>query len=173
MVFGLLITLLIWIVPKETALMILGVGLLGGLWFIDLVMRGFHVPVISDLVNHLERPDAYPGMGAFFFVFSSLVTLILFPSDVTAIGVLVLSVLDGMATLIGLRYGKTRIINHKSLEGSGGAVFITFLVLLFLMNPVQSAVIAIIAGFFELVSPIDDNLLIPPVIGVLLTIIPW
>lgn len=173
MVFGLLITLLIWTVPKETALMVLGAGLLGGLWFIDLVMRGFRVPIISDLVDHLERPDAYPGMGAFFFVFSSLVTLILFPSDITAIGVLVLSVLDGMATLLGLRFGKTRIINHKSVEGSGGAIFCTFLVLLFLMNPVQSAVIAFVAGIVELVSPVDDNLLIPPVVAVLLIIIPW
>ncbi len=172
MAFGLLITLLIWSVPRQTAIMVLGAGLLVGLWLIDLVMRGYNIPVISDLVDHLERPDAYPGMGAFFFVFSSLVTLILFPSEITAIGVLVLSVLDGMATLLGLKYGKTRIIHNKTMEGTGGAIFITFVILLFLMNPVQSAVIACIAGIVELASPIDDNLLIPPVIAVLLTLIP-
>lgn len=173
MVFGLLITLLIWIVPRDFSLMILGAGLLGGLWFIDLEMRGIHVPIISSLIEHLERPGVFPGKGAFFFVFSSLVTLILFPSEITAIGVLVLSVLDGMATLFGLRYGRIRIINHKSIEGSLGAVLITFLILLVIMNPVQAAIISIVAGVVELGSPVDDNLLIPLVVAVLLTVIPW
>ena len=173
LIFGLLITLLIWIVPKEEALMILGAGLLVGLGFIDLTMRGIQVPVISHLLHYLERDGVFPGKGAFFFVFSSLVTLILFSSPTAAVGVLVLSVLDGMATLIGLRYGRIRIINHKSIEGSGGAVLITFCVLVFIMNPVQAIVISVVAGIVELASPVDDNLLIPLVVAVLLTYIPW
>ncbi|PKL59886.1 MAG: hypothetical protein CVV33_05535 [Methanomicrobiales archaeon HGW-Methanomicrobiales-4] len=171
--FGLLIAFLIWSVPKNISLTILGAGLLGGLWFIDLAMRGIQVPVISHLLLHLERDGVFPGKGAFFFVFSSLVTLILFPSEITAISVLVLAVLDGVATLIGLRYGRIRIINHKSIEGSGGAVIITFMALAFFMNPVQAAAISVVAGIVELASPIDDNLVIPPVVALLMTFIPW
>ncbi|MFH0968273.1 MAG: hypothetical protein V1862_11390 [Methanobacteriota archaeon] len=173
LVFGLLIALLIWSIPKEIALMVLGAGLLGGLWFIDLSMRDIQVPVISHILLYLERDDVFPGKGAFFFVFASLVTLILFPSEIAAISVLVLSVLDGLATLIGLRYGRIRIINHKSIEGSGGAIIITFLVLIFIINPVQAAIISVVAGIVELASPIDDNLIIPPVVAVLMTFIPW
>ena len=172
LVFGLLITALIWIVPKDQVLILLGAGLLGGLWFIDLAMRGIHVPVISHLLLYLERDGVFPGKGAFFFVFSSLVTLILFPSEIAAIGVLVLSVLDGFATLIGLRYGRIRIINHKSIEGSGGAVLITIVVLLFVLSPVMAVVIAVIAGIVELASPVDDNLIIPLIVAILLTILP-
>ncbi len=172
MVFGLLIALLIWIFPRDTALMVLGAGLLGGLWFIDLIMRGFRLPVISSLVDSLERPGVFPGKGAFYFVFSSLVTLILFPPAITAVGVLVLAVLDGLATIFGLRYGRIRIINHKSIEGSGGAVLITFLVLLLFLSPAQALVVALVAGIVELGSPVDDNLLIPLVVAILLTVIP-
>lgn len=173
LVFGLLIALLIWLVPREQVLLILGAGLLAGLWIIDLTIRGIRIPVISHLLLHLERDGVFPGKGAFFFVFSSLVTLMFFPSPVTAGAVLVLSVLDGTATLIGLRYGRIRLINHKSIEGSLGAVLITVFVLIWFMNPVQAVVISVIAGIVELASPVDDNLVIPPVVAVLMTLIPW
>lgn len=173
LVFGLLISLFIWLVPKEQSLIILSAGLLGGLCIIDLTMHNIEIPGISHLLFHLERPGVIPGKGAFFFVFSTLITLILFPSFVAAQSVLVLAVLDGMATIFGLKYGRIRIINHKSIEGTGGAILVTWLVLLMIMNPVQAAVIAIISGIVELVSPIDDNLLIPVVVAVLITFIPW
>ncbi len=172
LVFGLLISLFIWMVPKEQAVIVLGIGLLGGLWIIDLAMRDVQLPGISHLLYHLERPGVIPGKGAFYFVFSSLICLILFPSSIAAEGVLVLAVLDGMATIFGLRYGRIRIINHKSIEGTGGAILITFLVLLFIMSPVLAALIAVVAGLVELVSPIDDNLVIPLVVSSLIFFIP-
>jgi dolichol kinase len=95
-----------------------------------------------------------------------------FPSQTAATAVLVLSVLDGFATIIGLRYGRIRIINRKSVEGSIGAVLITILVLVFLMPPVQAVIVAVVAGIIELGSPIDDNLVIPVVVASLLTVIP-
>jgi len=173
MVFGLLITLLIYYVPKESTLIILGVGLLVGFWFIDLEMRNIRVPLIHELLHHLERPGVFPGKGAFYFVFTALVTLILFPSSVAALGVLILSVLDGMATIFGLKYGRIRIINHKSIEGSCGAILVTFVVLLFFVNPVQAAVLSVVAGIVELGSPIDDNLLLPLVVDLLVVMVPW
>lgn len=171
--FGISIAALIWSGPKEAVLMILGTGLLIGLWFIDLAMRDIQVPVISHLLLYLERDGVFPGKGAFYFVFSSLITLMLFPSWIACTGVLVLSVLDGFATLIGLRYGRIRIINHKSVEGSLGAVVITLLVLILFLTPVQAVIISVVAGIAELASPVDDNLVIPPVVAVLLTLIPW
>jgi phytol kinase len=173
MVFGLLITLLIYIVPKESTLLILGVGLLVGLWFIDLEMRKIRVPLIHQLLFHLERPGVFPGKGAFYFVFTALVTLIIFPSSVAAQGILILSVLDGMATLLGLRYGSIRIMNHKSIEGSFGAILVTFIVLLFFVDPVKAAVLSVVAGIVELGSPIDDNLLLPLVVDLLVVMVPW
>jgi len=173
MVFGLLITLLIYIVPKESTLLILGVGLLVGLWFIDLEMRKIRVPLIHQLLFHLERPGVFPGKGAFYFVFTALVTLIIFPSSVAAQGILILSVLDGMATILGLRYGRIRIMNHKSIEGSFGAILVTFIVLLFFVDPVKAAVLSVVAGIVELGSPIDDNLLLPLVVDLLVVMVPW
>jgi dolichol kinase len=173
LIFGLLITFFILTFPKDMVIMLLAAGLLGGLWFIDLAMRGINVPVISHLLYYLERDGVFPGKGAFFFVFSAFIITILFSSEIAATGVLVLAVLDGFATLIGLRYGRIRIINHKSIEGTAGAIIITIGVLFFFLSPIQAIVIAFIAGLVELASPVDDNLLIPLVVAILLAFIPW
>lgn len=172
-IFGLGIAAGIWYGPTELVLPILAAGLLVGLGLIDLVMRGGSIPIISHLLTHLERPGVFPGKGAFYFVFSAFVTLIFFPASVTALSVLVLAVLDGMVTILGLRYGRIRIINHKSIEGTGGAILVTFGILLMLVSPLNAVIIAVVAGIIELVSPIDDNLLIPPVVALLVTIMPW
>jgi dolichol kinase len=83
-----------------------------------------------------------------------------------------LAVLDGVATIAGTRFGRNRIYNGKSLEGTAAAIIITFLVLLLVMPAPGAFVVAVIAGIIEMFSPVDDNLVIPISICILLTAIP-
>jgi len=83
-----------------------------------------------------------------------------------------LAVLDGVATIAGTRFGRTRIYNGKSAEGTGTGIFITFLVLLLFISIHGALIVAVIAGIIELISPIDDNLVIPVSICLILTVIP-
>lgn len=83
-----------------------------------------------------------------------------------------LAVLDSITTLIGIRFGRHRIHNGKSWEGTLSGIAVTVHVLLpFLSFPATLAV-SIIAGTIELISPIDDNLVIPVGICIFLTPVP-
>jgi dolichol kinase len=103
---------------------------------------------------------------------STLACVILFTKPVVLPALIALAVLDGVATIAGIRFGRTRIYNGKSLEGTIAGIVVTFLVLLLVM-PVQGAlVVAVIAGIIEMFSPVDDNLVIPVSVCILLTTVP-
>ena len=170
--FGVGIAALIWLLPREIALFVIAVSLVVGLAIIDLCLKGYSIPVIREVLATLERKEEIPGKGAFFFVFSALILVILFPTLIAAASVLVLAVLDGMATIVGLAVGKHRIWNRKTWEGFAGGVVAAIAVLLPLFPPVSAVTAAVVAGIVELVSPVDDNLVVPFAVAVLLLFIP-
>lgn len=170
--FGVGIAAVIQWLGKDLALPVLLVSLLGGLALSDTIARGHRIPLVSRLIHDLERPDVMPGKGAIFFVFSSTLCLFFFPVQVVVPAVLTLAVLDGVSSLAGQYYGKHRIWNGKSWEGTAAGIAATAAVLCILIAPLQALAIALIAGLIELVTPVDDNLVIPPAVCLLLTLLP-
>lgn len=170
LLFGLLVAGVILFFPTYHAAMIIGFSLYIGLIMIDLCEKGYRIPLISNIIDHMGREGEFPGKGAFFFVFSALVTLMFFPSTIAAISVAVLAVLDGFSTIIGIRFGKHRIWKKKTLEGFLGGVIITTVLLMFISTPIFAILISLVAGFVELLSPVDDNLIIPWVVAMLITV---
>lgn len=161
--FGVLIALGIFFLSREYAIMGLALGLFGGFVLIDLVDRGYRVPVASAMVKNLERTGRMPGYGAVCFVLSALFCLIFFPVEYVVAGVLTLAVLDSLSTIVGLHFGRHRIFNGKSWEGTAGGIIAACIPLVVLLPPpLTAAVAAVVAGIAELVSPIEDNLVIPP-----------
>lgn len=172
MIFGLGIAAMVLVLDRTTAIAILAGGLFVGLILIDLIIRRHTLPVISAIVNYVDRSDPLPGKGAFFFAVSALTCVVLFAAPVVVPALVSLAVLDGVATLAGRRFGRTRIFNGKSVEGTGAGMVVTFPVLI-LFLPVQGAlIVAVIAGIIEMFSPVNDNLVIPISICILLTSIP-
>lgn len=171
LIFGLLIAGLILFFPRYEAAMIIGFSLYVGLIIIDLCMKGYCIPGISNLITHMERDTSFPGKGAFFFVFSALVTVMFFPQQVAAVSVAVLAVLDGFSTIFGIRFGKHRIWKKKTLEGFLGGFIITALLMMLITAPFYAVLISLVAGLVELFSPVDDNLIIPWVVAILITIL--
>ena len=165
--FGVLIALAIFVLGREYAIMVLALGLFGGYVLIDLVDRGYRVPVASEMVMNLERTGKMPGYGAVCFVLSALFCLIFFPVDYVVAGVLTLAVLDSFSTIVGMHFGRHRIFNGKSWEGTDGGIIAACIPLAFLLAPVPAAAAAVVAGIAELFSPIEDNLVIPPVVCLL------
>jgi dolichol kinase len=171
-IFGLGIAGMVLILDHTSAMAVLAGGLFSGLVLIDLILRGYSLPVFSAVVNYVDRRDPLPGRGALYFAVSALTCVILFPVAIVVPALVSLAVLDGVAAIAGTRFGRKRIYNGKSVEGTGSGIFVTFLVLLLFM-PVHGAfVVAVIAGIIELFSPVDDNLVMPVGIGILLTVIP-
>jgi Dolichol kinase len=170
LLFGLLIVAVIAFVPKPQAIIIIAVSLLAGAVLIDALIHGFSIPMISRLVKNLGKRDAFPGKGAFFFVLSSLACLIVFDVSVVVPAVLALAVLDSVSTIIGVRLGRHRIYNGKSWEGFLSGIAITAACLLVILSPLYACITAVTAGIVEMFSPVDDNLLIPLVVCIVLSL---
>ena len=100
-------------------------------------------------------------------------TLFIFNEDMAIIGLLVLTISDSAAAIIGIKFGETQLVS-KSLEGSV-AFFITASIIVFLLSSAPAYVnfiTVIVATFVELFSTprINDNLLIPIAVALILTI---
>jgi phytol kinase len=168
--FGLAIAALIFLTPWIVALEVLMLGTLIGLIFTDAILQGFHVPLISSLVDRFERKGELPGKGALFFAVSCLFCVIFFPKEVVVPAIIAFSVLDGIAAIFGSYFGRHRIFGKKTAEGTFAGMAITSLILLPFLPAAWSALTVVVAGVIELISPLDDNLLIPPGVCIALTL---
>jgi len=168
-VFGIGIAVLISCCGKDLSLLVLSAVLLAGFILSDALARGYHIPLISHIVNEVERPGVVPGEGALLFFVSSLICLVLFPTPVVVPAVLALAVSDGISAIAGARYGRTRIRNGKSVEGALAGFAATAVVLLLVLPTFPAFLAAAVASAVEIISPVDDNLVIPVAVCVVLT----
>ena len=111
--------------------------------------------------------------GASWVIIGAAVTIFIFNENTAIIGLLVLSIADSAAAIVGIKFGKTQLFS-KSLEGSA-AFFITATIIIFSLSSAAAYInfIAVItATVVELFSTprINDNLLIPIVLALILTI---
>lgn len=172
LLFGLGIACLVLLAGRDASIAILAGGLLAGVILVDLVLRGHAIPVISPLLAHLDRDDPLPGRGAFFFAVSALFCVIIFPENIVVPALVALAVLDSVTTVTGRRFGRHRIYNGKTWEGSLAGIAAAAVALLVFLPPSGALPAALVAGITELVSPVDDNLVIPVAVCLLLAAFP-
>ena len=172
LLFGLCIAAMVLVAGQTVSIGILAGGLFIGVVMVDLILRGHRVPVFSALVEFGDRGDCLPGRGALYFAVSALVCVILFPVAISVPALVTLAVLDSVATIVGLRFGRTRISNGKSWEGTFAGIVVTAVALLPFLTVPGTVIIAVVAGAIEVVSPVDDNLVIPVAVCVLLALVP-
>ena len=169
LVFGLGIAGFVLVFDRNITISVLVLALFAGFILSDAISRGYTIPVVSTIIGGLERRDAAPGKGALFFALGALFSLVFFEKEVAFVGLVVLSLLDSITTIVGVRFGKTRIYNHKSLEGTLAGIAVTTAALCLLVPPMAALATAAVTGLAELLSPVDDNLVIPVVACLVLT----
>jgi len=153
------------------------------MFFFDNVFFATVPPISFIIINyisykrHLIKPMEREGKGSFGTIYFPIALLILVIASFTitnvyigAIGILVLGYGDGLAAVMGLKYGKRKLYREKTVIGSL-TMFITSCVvigfmMLYLTSLKQaiwiSLVIAIIAMLVELFTPKSlDNLTVP------------
>ena len=126
-----------------------------------------------NLLKAMER-GGKGNLGTVYFPISLLILVILTfgvleQPFIGAVGILVMGYGDGLAAVIGTKYGKHKIAFGKSIEGSltmflaSFAVAITILLISGVPNPYLIALgVAVIASIIELVTPKGlDNLSVP------------
>ena len=172
LLFGLLIAGMVWAAGKTNATAILAGGLFIGLVLVDLTLRGYRLPLFSVLLAHFDRNDHLPGKGALMFAGSALACVILFPVAIAVPAIVTLAVLDSVTAIAGQSLGRHRIFNGKSFEGTAAGIIVTAIILLAFVSPAGALACAVLAGIIELVSPVDDNLVIPVAVAVLLALMP-
>ena len=130
--------------------------------------------IYSNLFITFTRPIEQGILsGASWVIIGAAGTIFIFNENTAIIGLLVLSIADSAAAIVGIKFGGTQLYS-KSLEGST-AFFITTAMIVFLLSPVSfyiNFIAVVTATVVELFSTprINDNLLIPMVLALILTI---
>jgi dolichol kinase len=159
---------------------LLGVALAGAVWAWSMEIGRRWVPAVNTLLMKVFGPVAHPHeahrVNSATWYATALVALALcFDVHLGVAGLAVLGLGDPMAALIGRRFGRTELVNGRSLEGSVAFVLfgsVAAFAALALWHPelglrahlVLAGVTAVFGAVAELLTRrIDDNLAIPVV----------
>ncbi len=130
-----------------------------------------------NVLLKFERKDIpRPFMGAIWFFFTAGLAFLIFPLDIASASVFMLSIGDSFSTLVGIHFGRHKIVGKKSLEGTL-ACFLGCLFTLLIIPPLVVVPGAVAATLAEILPDIgvlknlknkgwiDDNFLIPIIAG--------
>ena len=179
-VFG--IFLWYWNLEKQTA-MILALSI--GSVLVACDIGRLQVPSLNRFFTFLFKPvlrdcemNKLSGLSAMMIGVALIVAL--FPKQVVLLALLYLAFADPLASYFGIRYGRDKLIGHKSLQGTlaaFGACFVVTALYLLAVGLMQerlfivSLIGALIGAFSELlpVGKLDDNFVFPILSSTLLT----
>ena len=144
--------------------------------FLDYAKSSFQI--INNIYFYffriVTRSSEYKKPTGATWVFTGIIlTVLLFKENIAITSLIILSISDSMAAIIGLKFGKTKLFS-KTLEGSFAFYLSTFLIISITTNlPLSYAIlISIVTTFSELVKlKINDNVIIPLTAGLLLMIV--
>ena len=125
----------------------------------------------SRMLYKFERKNTYFGSGAIWLALGALLSMGFIFSRNFLIAILAaIFIGDPLATIVGVKFGKHRIFynREKSVEGSF-AYFVAVLAVAYLFIGLYALPIALIAAFVESWGiKIDDNLMVPIILSILL-----
>lgn len=156
-----------FLVDKRTAIIILGV-LTGSIVIAELLrmnipyLRELYLRLFSDLTRPHEHQNNLTGASYVFL--GSLMVVWLFPKPIAVVALFFLTVGDSTACLVGMSFGRIRILGQKTLEGTL-AFIISSLLVTWWIPDIPFSVKLIGAGTASVLELIpwrfDDNLTIP------------
>lgn len=132
------------------------------------------LPAVNHALFRAEEQVKESAMTP--YAIAILLTLITFPKTISVIAILTLAIADPLSAIVGIRWGRRRIVPDKSLEGSAAFFLATFavtLAVLYLATLAAVSTIVVIAVLLAMAAAtvemlplrIDDNLTIPLVVG--------
>ena len=130
----------------------------------------------------LRQSESNKLSGVTFLVLGAGLSLFLFAKPVLILALLFLGVGDPLASFVGVKYGKTKLLHNKSLQGSMAAFFACSLIAFFYFHHFQLMtenilLVSLLAGICGMVSEmiplfkIDDNFTQPVLNGLFLSLL--
>jgi dolichol kinase len=176
--------LLRWVLDVDSTIAVT-VSVASAAWSMELSRRW--VPKINELLMWVLGPFAHPHEAwrinsATWYTTALVILSLVQDLAIASTAVIILGFADPAAAIIGRRWGKTKLVNGRSLQGSsafvavGTAVATSWLILAYGFSPslaltwgLSGALFGALAELFS--RRIDDNLSIPVgvAIGLLLT----
>ena len=126
--------------------------------------------VISNVIRKYESTSLW---GATYLIIGFLFITFIFDKNIVVTSMIISSVSDSLAAIFGIKYGRIRIFNGKSIEGLYVFIISTFTILFLTMslNIMYLLMISMIVAVTELFTPTKyDNLTIPMVSSITLYI---
>lgn len=160
-----------------------GVGILGfGLDFMRLQNENFNQLALKTLGPIFRKSEIEGFSGLPFYAMGVAMSIYFYHPDIAIISIFFLVLADPIASLVGVRFGKDKILPNKSLQGTV-ACFLTcyFIIVAYCWNTIASdydllafalagALMGAIGELFSAFN-IDDNITIPVVGGAGLTLV--
>lgn len=121
--------------------------------------------ILGSFVRDYENDDF---MSATYLVASSFLTVVLFDKYTAILSLLILSICDSAAAIAGMRFGKIKVYNHKTIEGTLAFILSGLFVLIFYNSLINIQfnylfiIMILIVSVVEHVTPTKfDNISIP------------
>jgi len=181
-----LAVIFIYFADKPTACILIGLSFLllfiGNSLLLYSKLRFLNDIKIKYFSFLLRDNEKYGYISSNWFLLGCFLSVLLFPKYVAMLGITVLIFGDAFAALIGMRFGKHKFKNGKSIEGTLAFIGVSYLFLAgfaIVLKPDLSFVIAsllsipaaAVSEIFSKQIKIDDNLLIPIIFGVLMVVL--
>jgi dolichol kinase len=115
------------------------------------------------------------AMSPLLFALGVLLSLTLYPKQVGFAAITILTLGDGTAKIMGKKFGVTHFPYNKAkkLEGTVAGIIASTMGCLLFVSPYKAVIVSTICMIIESVPlPINDNILIPLIAGLLFIIIP-
>jgi dolichol kinase len=142
------------------------------LLIINRVDRYYNLPFFSFILRKCRRSEDEKGF--IFFFIGIIITLIIFQFNqaIANAAILILLFGDAASTLIGRKWGKVKwpFQKNKTLEGSLAFILVGTILALTQINIIPALIGATAGAFVEVYSPIDDNIPIPIVAGLCISL---
>jgi len=180
-IFSTIIPILYIFTSKEFIVIFVGIGTVF-MFAIDFLKSGNNIinkiykRYLFDILREDEKQfDKVKITGGTYYASGIFLALIFFSKEVAILSILVMIWCDTFAAIIGIYFGKHRIFNQKTFEGSLSFLLSGFFIV-FILNFYFPDIITIKAGFITLFlvtiielynTKLNDNLVLPLVTGII------
>ncbi|AAT43967.1 diacylglycerol/polyprenol kinase family protein [Picrophilus oshimae] len=127
---------------------------------------------ISEIIYKMERDNVKLGLGAMYLAAGFLLILSFIRSiPVLYVAAFILLIGDSLATILGIRFGRTKLVYNKkkSVIGLASMIIPAFIFGAFIIGPLSSFVYTFFSGLVESapLKLLDDNITVPVAIVII------